>query len=700
MWFFDFFSKNNDKQELNTDIITINGLDYNFLNNKIFIQKSVSDNVDVSVIRSLKNTLYYYLKNNLTGQFYILNKPMLWETLSYQFDYEYENKVLVLLSPSHKILFVDLYNNKDAFEDYIDEFIEDIGSISREYAYTEILWRPKTWRDSLVLSFNISEIDTLGSRLEKDLLLEGDELRRMELLISLVIWSINDAKRIWKGIPKTDLEIIRKNILLFDTEQTRFIYNTRDKKVVKIQWLAWTWKTELLLHKLKEIYLKDDNTKIFFTCHNKILATDLKDRIPDFFNFMKVKKQIDWKNRLFVWNAWWSANKLDSWLYVYLCNFYNLPFFRFSKDIWYKEIFTELKEKIEEKKNNWIFEHALDYILIDESQDFPQVFFELCEIVAKTQVYIAWDIFQDIFETEIQWKVTNVDFVLSKCYRTDPKTLMFAHSIGMWLFESKKLNFLLDDEWEKCWYIIQRNDNKLLLGRAPMRRFNNLEIINPINILHGDNLLWEIIKIIDNIINDYPDVKPEDIAIIFLDNDYESMNKLELSIIQKYSWETNRAHETKNKKEKWLFLSNSNNVKWLEFSFVICVALKLNNDKASRNKIYTMLTRSFLKSYLIFQEESVLISDNQKGLNIINKEWYIETDNLSVDQINEIKQTTINSKNLKWLEDIVDEILKKTNSNTDIKNQIKNDCISFFSTKNYSESLIEDYINRNIEFYN
>ena len=43
--------------------------------------------------------------------------------------------------------------------------------------------------------------------------------------------------------------------------------------------------------------------------------------------------------------------------------------------------------------------------------------------VAKKCVYVAGDIFQDIFENK-SLTVVNPDFLLNKCYRTDPRTLM------------------------------------------------------------------------------------------------------------------------------------------------------------------------------------------------------------------------------------------------------------------------------------
>ena len=39
-----------------------------------------------------------------------------------------------------------------------------------------------------------------------------------------------------------------------------------------------------------------------------------------------------------------------------------------------------------------------DYMLVDECQDFPESFFELCDLVVRNQVYLAGDIFQSIFE--------------------------------------------------------------------------------------------------------------------------------------------------------------------------------------------------------------------------------------------------------------------------------------------------------------
>ena len=107
-------------------------------------------------------------------------------------------------------------------------------------------------------------------------------------MISLLTGSVNNIDKVKGNVPNNILDKIKQKIILFDGDQTRFVYQKQNKKRVIIQGLSGTGKTELLLHKLKEIYVSDKHSKIAFTCHNKILASDLKKRVPKFFNIMKV----------------------------------------------------------------------------------------------------------------------------------------------------------------------------------------------------------------------------------------------------------------------------------------------------------------------------------------------------------------------------------------------------------------------------
>jgi superfamily I DNA and RNA helicase len=491
-----------------------------------------------------------FSKENPNEQIYLVNSPL----GEKKYTYDYQDKVIILLSPKHKIMFLNLdpSSEKD-FEEFIEEFIEDIGSISDKYDYKQFIGRPKKWKKDLIVKENINSEFNINFLFEKNKIIDKTIKRKNELIISLITGSINDIKNISIEEPNTLLEKIKNKIILFDGEQTRFIYKNLNKKLVYIQGLSGTGKTELLLHKLREIYINTDNSKIFFTCHNVALANTLRERIPEFFDFMKVEKQIEWNKRLWVSHAWGSYSNKNSGFYSFICDFYNIPFLRWDKTIKYEDIFKKAIEEIE-KIPLEEFEYAFDYILIDESQDFPKIFFELCKKITKEKVYIAGDIFQDIFETNIEEKVMEVDFVLNRCYRTDPRTLMFAHSIGMGLFEEKKLNWLSDKEWNACGYSIKRNNHpKICLYREPIRRFEDLEIENYKSmIIKKIESYDQILDIIENIKKENPTLKPDDIAIINLEDNkwiYEFFNKLEFMIMDKFGWQSNKVYITKEKIE-------------------------------------------------------------------------------------------------------------------------------------------------------
>ena len=60
--------------------------------------------------------------------------------------------------------------------------------------------------------------------------------------------------------------------------------------------------------------------------------------------------------------------------------FYNIPFERFSYSVTFDKVCRRALQKLNEINN---FEACFDYILIDESQDFTDAFFELCKKLQK-----------------------------------------------------------------------------------------------------------------------------------------------------------------------------------------------------------------------------------------------------------------------------------------------------------------------------
>lgn len=578
-----------------------------------------------NVLENPKNSrLLEELKKFSEGQLkqvYVIDKPL----GERKYEYEYKDSVVVLI-PKYKILFINFGDDCDEFEDYIEDFIEDLGYISDKYDYKKIIGRQRQWKDNYFEKVNYSQIKHLEIThfLQQYKIGNKEKERNSEFIISLLTGSINDVERVGIGYPETLLDKIKRKIILFDAEQTRFIYKDKPQKRITIQGLAGTGKTELLLQKLKELYVKDKDTKIVFTCHNKILATNLKARIPEFFNFMKVDEQIKWDERLWAVNGWGSQSNPNSGLYSFICNHYKINFYRYSYTNSFDQVCKKALFDLDELTD---FEPYFDYILIDESQDFPDSFFELCEKVTKTTIYVAGDIFQNVFDQEIVSSVSP-DYLLNKCYRTDPKTLMFAHAVGMGLFE-KKLRWLSDQEWEACGYIINKENGFYNLSRKPLRRFEDLENddVDSVKLILEDPARYcdRVISILEGIIQDNPTVKPDDIGIVFLENlniNYRLADELRVMIKEQFEWEVNLGYETKTKVKDKLFISNINNVKGLEFPFVICVARRdLGKSLRARNSVYMMLTRSFLTTYFIMSNTNEeLFKIFNEGLIQINRD--------------------------------------------------------------------------------
>lgn len=558
-------------------------------------------------------------------------------------EYEYENPGVVLLSPNHKLIFIG--NNEEDLEQYVSDFISDVDALSKNFKYQRYIKRSREWKDRIVKSVVIRD----NENLDFCELIAGDvntvghgDYRLIKYLISLITGSINELQG--EALAESDnlLDEVKRKIVLFDADQTRFLYtNYAVKKIISVQGLSGTGKTELLLHKLREIYSKitdTDKLKIFFTCHNIALANELRGRIPSFFNKMRMNRQISWNSELWVSNAWGSHSDPDSGLYAYICDFYGLPFYTFREAGSYDSIFSRLKESIERIPPK-DFTPCLDYILVDESQDFPEVFFDVCKKVVSQKVFTAGDVFQNIFYQK-QERPKEVTISLHRCYRTDPRTLMFAHTLGLGLKERKRYNWFKKKEWEAFGYIYSENrrEQTISLRRHPITRFEGRDLEASVQISHGTHVN-RVLEVIRNLQNEYPNIRPGDIAVIMIDDDreiYSYMDTLAGRIQTEFDgWGVARGHEDKHTHPDKVYLTNTNNVKGLEFPFVICITSNILDSYIYRNKLYTMLTRSFITTYLLVKE-SRRISFLQSTIDAINRDN--EIGNISIPNSTELNQ--------------------------------------------------------------
>ena len=639
-----------------------------------------------------------YAKSHPDTQIFLLTSP-----LGGRYSYPYEDNALIVLIPGHKITFLNLSEEGDDFDNYVDDVIADLNTISTTYKYMDHIGRAREWRRYVIetrqyVQEQSIDIDEFLTETE----LYGEWRRKADLLISLLSGSINDIDKIGAAEPESILEKVKKKIILFDGEQTRFIYkNYQVKKMVSVQGLSGTGKTELLLHKLKDLYMSDDKSTIFFTCHNIALADKLKQRIPRFFDFMMVNKQIKWGERLWMSRAWGSKSNPQSGLYSYICNQYDLPFYRYSVGVDYQFIYSHVLEELN-KLSDKEFEPCFDFILVDESQDFPDVFFEVCKKIVKQKVYLAGDVFQDIFES-VKKNKWGFDIMLNRCYRTDPRTLMFAHAVGLGLFEENKLNWFDKNQWENLGYKTDYTEEGYLkLRRNPIKRFEEFEPERSLEI-YNDTTLTKVKEIIHNLINTNPDLKPGDIAIILVDdskNIYEYMDRLCYAINSEFGYGVIRGYETKSATEDAVYVTNANNVKGLEFPYVICITQKIQNNYKYRNSLYTMLTRSFIKSYLLVTD-SALLETFSDGYQYINENKCVRTHIPTNEQKAKIKRQIVELKTVQneSYQDILESVFEELDIMDMQRKRRLTSALEMTNFDKFDRDLVKRFIETNQSYY-
>ena len=240
---------------------------------------------------------------------------------------------------------------------------------------------------------------------------------------------------------------------------------------------------------------------------------------------------------------------------------------------------------------------------------------------------------------------------------------MIAHALGLGLYEKEKLWWLSDEGWTLCGYIVNKNNNIYSLTRYPLHRFDDDDNEKCFSIIRTSNLPDTLTKTIIEIKKDFPDLTPEDLCIIFLDDEsyiYDYIPKVQRLLYQSCKWETNIAIETKKKEKGRVFVTNRNNAKGLEFPIVICISSKLKRSISYRNTLYTMLTRSFIRSYLIVSEkDNGITEDMLRGISNTLKNKDITVKAPSEDDKVKMHRWMVNAKRVESLKDKIDRAFKE-----------------------------------------
>ncbi|EGK3946768.1 DNA helicase, partial [Escherichia coli] len=225
-----------------------------------YIQPDLKNDTNADFLNSVEE-----YANTHQMQIYAIMNPLGENKYKYNRD-----DVLIILSPGYQLAFVAFSDDVDGIQNFIEDFIEDLGSLSDKYNYKDTIGRPRAWKDKLVTECSYADFSfgNLDKFFDEIKIIDGVLAKKSELIISLLTGSINNIDKVKGNVPDNILDKVKQKIILFDGDQTRFVYQKFDKKKVVIQGLSGTGKTELLLHKLKEIYLDKENlnSKIMFTC--------------------------------------------------------------------------------------------------------------------------------------------------------------------------------------------------------------------------------------------------------------------------------------------------------------------------------------------------------------------------------------------------------------------------------------------------
>ena len=432
---------------------------------------------------------------------------------------------------------------------------------------------------------------------------------------------------------------------------------------------------------------------------------------------MKISDRSEIDNRVKVMSSWGSLYQPNSGFYRYICEEYNLDFinYRDSGVQGFDGVCKIAIEQLRKLQDLGEFKPCFGYVLVDEAQDFSDSFFELCQMVTSDQVIIASDIFQTIFSSQSQL-IQQPDFTLNKVYRTDPKNFMFSQFLGFGIKDNPMIKWLDDDSWRASGYTFSKenitNSIYYRFSREPINRFNDVDnssIVPTELFLETDNT--EILNRVKNILLDikskFPNVEAGDIGIVFLSHKntgYELANMISSMIIEDFDWETQKIYEGPNRvrRKNKVFISNQNNIKGLEFSFLIGIVLdKITDNVEIRNTVYMMMTRSFLTSFLILGSSNSQVYFTYKPLlDEILETGEVRVKEPSPDEVIKEEVLKVMVEGTLTFEQKVEQVLKD-NELYDSSNvlKLKNLVSTLVGDTGVSVQEITEIVNNNIGFF-
>ncbi len=413
------------------------------------------------------------------------------------------------------------------------------------------------------------------------------------------------------------VQSLEREIASFDEKQ-KILYMSTSTGIERIRGLAGSGKTIILALKVAILHLRQPTSHILFTFWTKSLYQHIQRIITRFYRQFD-DKDPDW-NYIHISHAWGGAT-LDGVYYNTCVRFRYQPL-----------TFTEARKKSSQpfeyvckqllKERN--IQPIYDYVFVDEAQDFPASFLELCTRLAhNNSITFAYDELQTIFQTKVPDPkefapgIPFEDTVLYKCYRNPREILVCAHALGFGIYGQKMVQMLENkDHWEDLGYSVIKystlQNNKFKEGSETIIERPVENSLNTVSSLQKPNdivktevfneFIDEITWVSENIKKDIDEgLLPEDISVVVADDRNAKNYLIAISeMLQEMDIKTNNILEDgiglKNfQNDGYVTLSSVHKAKGNEAYMVYVIgidALFISPGVRERNLIFTAMTRA------------------------------------------------------------------------------------------------------------
>lgn len=423
------------------------------------------------------------------------------------------------------------------------------------------------------------------------------------------------------------LSTLQNEIAVFDIEQKKAALNIIDSPQ-RIRGLAGSGKTIILTMKAALFHIEHPNEIILYTYFTKSLYASIKYLIEKYYKEFTENLEPDW-SKIHILHGW-GGFALEG-VYSDACRDNNITpiSFGIAKSKNAKDPFGYICSELINSSLN----PKYDLTLIDEGQDFPKSFYQLCYKLTKNRRIVwAYDDFQNIFDVDIQNEKetfgkdangnyyvdfskeenTLKDIVLHTCYRNPRNALIAAFSLGLGIYNKPVIQRLENNQhWNDLGFDVIQGDSSIVGSDMIIERsLKNSPIdsekifSNPVQVKGFDNLDKETNFVVECINSDIrkEELRPDDICVICLDNRnishyFDALeHKLNLKGIKSFNHLKTANNNTNFAVEKHVTLSSINKAKGNEVGMVYIIGIDsiFNNPNypINRNKLFTAITRT------------------------------------------------------------------------------------------------------------